>query len=289
MQEHDLRPAKKWQSDTPRSIPYGVLSFLIFAGGGVLVFGVYLMVQNIREPFQLRGGSSKTSSLPDLSSQDASKEALRSSDTDHDTLSDYDELYVYRTSPYLADTDSDGYDDKQEIGTGHDPNCATGDNCFAAPTLSASSTDTRVGGQIGAPISGIFGGKSPQSIYELGTLSVDQIKELLKSQGITDEQLKGVDDKALIELYQKTYTDFVQKYESSNPTVPPPVQPLAPTRTNAISIDESKLQNPETLTGAEIRELVRRAGTVPEEQLKTVDDATLKELFLKSVKQAQQQ
>ncbi|MBI4272977.1 hypothetical protein HY621_03945 [Candidatus Uhrbacteria bacterium] len=288
MQEHDLHRSKKWQSDTPRSIPYGLLSFFIFAGAGVLVFGVYLMVQNIREPFQFRGGSSRASSFPDLSSQDASKEALRSSDTDRDTLSDYDELYVYRTSPYLADTDSDGYDDKQEIATGHDPNCATGDNCVA-PAFSSTSTDTGVGSGSGfADLGGIFGGKSPQSIYELGALSVEQIKELLKSQGVTDEQLKGVDDNALQEMYQKTYKDFLQKYENSGAT-PLPAKPLPQTQATQGSIDESKLQNPETLTSQEIRELVRSVGTIPEAQLNAVDDATLKELFLKSIKQAQQQ
>ncbi len=286
MQEYDSHQPRKNIGDTPRSIPYGALVFFIFAGLGVLGFGIFLTVQNIREPFQLKMGSTQYSAISsDLDSQDASKQALRFSDTDGDTLTDYDELYVYRTSPYLADTDSDGYADKEEIASGHDPNCPSERNCFA-PTLYATSTDAGAGPGI-APgsFTDIFGGKSPQSIYDLGALSVDQIKKLLKSQGVTDEQLQGVDDKSLTELYQKTYSDFVQKYES-----PDSLAPFAQSaRPRPTSIDESKLQNPETLTADEIRQLVRESGTVPIEQLNAVDDATLKELFLKSVKQAQQQ
>lgn len=43
-------------------------------------------------------------------------------DTDHDLLSDYDELYKYHTDPLKADTDDDGVDDGTEIKNGTDPN-----------------------------------------------------------------------------------------------------------------------------------------------------------------------
>jgi hypothetical protein len=43
-------------------------------------------------------------------------------DTDHDGLSDREELQVYGTSPLMADTDGDGYNDYQEVVTnGFDP------------------------------------------------------------------------------------------------------------------------------------------------------------------------
>lgn len=42
-------------------------------------------------------------------------------DTDHDFLSDYDELYVYHTDPLLKDTDADGVNDGDEIAIGSDP------------------------------------------------------------------------------------------------------------------------------------------------------------------------
>lgn len=78
-------------------------------------------------------------------------EALMYRDTDKDGLNDFDELYVYITSPYLADTDSDGIDDKTEIEKGSNPICAEGQTCSeltanedallnTSPAQSASST-----------------------------------------------------------------------------------------------------------------------------------------------------
>ncbi len=44
-------------------------------------------------------------------------------DTDGDTLSDYDEIYTYYTNPNAADTDGDGIDDNVEVSTlYYDPN-----------------------------------------------------------------------------------------------------------------------------------------------------------------------
>ena len=54
---------------------------------------------------------------------------LRGQDTDGDKLSDWDELNVYLTSPYLEDSDSDGYTDSDEISRGQDPNCPLGRDC----------------------------------------------------------------------------------------------------------------------------------------------------------------
>ncbi len=42
-------------------------------------------------------------------------------DTDGDTLSDYDELIIYKTDPLKIDSDDDGFDDNVEINSGHDP------------------------------------------------------------------------------------------------------------------------------------------------------------------------
>lgn len=46
---------------------------------------------------------------------------LKSMDSDHDGLTDYDELYVYKINPKKADTDGDGYNDKTEIDNGYSP------------------------------------------------------------------------------------------------------------------------------------------------------------------------
>lgn len=43
-------------------------------------------------------------------------------DTDKDGISDYDEVNIYNTDPFVADTDADGFIDGSEILSGFDPN-----------------------------------------------------------------------------------------------------------------------------------------------------------------------
>lgn len=43
-------------------------------------------------------------------------------DTDGDSVNDYDEVKVYQTNPLVADTDGDGYSDGVEINGGYNPN-----------------------------------------------------------------------------------------------------------------------------------------------------------------------
>ncbi len=56
-------------------------------------------------------------------------EELRDSDTDQDGLNDYQELYQFGTSIFLADTDSDTYSDSEEVASGNDPVCPSGQDC----------------------------------------------------------------------------------------------------------------------------------------------------------------
>lgn len=49
-------------------------------------------------------------------------EALKFIDNDNDGLSDYEEVYIYRTDPLNWDSDGDGYSDGEEVRNGYDPN-----------------------------------------------------------------------------------------------------------------------------------------------------------------------
>ncbi len=59
-------------------------------------------------------------------------------DTDHDTLLDYNEVYVRDLDPFLADTDGDGTDDGDEIHDGTDPS----DPHFFLQRLTVAATNT---------------------------------------------------------------------------------------------------------------------------------------------------
>ncbi len=123
----------------------GVILLSVFS-----IFAIGLGVLQIRNtmyaPFALN------KKVPPLVRDDInSSETLMYRDTDKDGLNDFDELYVYATSPYLADTDSDGLADKAEIDKGTDPLCPEGHSCAeagingdaipsSAPLASASST-----------------------------------------------------------------------------------------------------------------------------------------------------
>ncbi len=51
-----------------------------------------------------------------------SEEGAKISDRDEDGISTYDEVKTYKTSDDASDTDGDGYTDKAEIDSGHNPN-----------------------------------------------------------------------------------------------------------------------------------------------------------------------
>jgi len=105
---------------------------LVFFGLLIIFLWIWQLKASINEPFARRGTESPAASQ--LVGQntvfgDSTEEELRQKDTDQDGLSDWDELYFYKTSPYLSDSDSDGYSDQQEIDSGNDPLCPVGQAC----------------------------------------------------------------------------------------------------------------------------------------------------------------
>ena len=104
----------------------GIVLLSIFA-----IFAIGLGVLKIRNtmyaPFAL------SNKIPYVVKDDINtNEALMYRDTDKDGLNDFDELYVYITSPYLADSDSDGLTDKAEVEKGSNPICPEGQVCSDA-------------------------------------------------------------------------------------------------------------------------------------------------------------
>lgn len=123
----------------------GIMLLSVFA---ILAIGLgVLQIRNtLYEPFALN------KEVPYIQKTDIeTNEGLMYRDTDTDGVNDFDELYVYVTSRYLADTDSDGISDRVEIEAGSNPICPEGQDCSeealsgdallnTVPVESASST-----------------------------------------------------------------------------------------------------------------------------------------------------
>jgi len=130
--------------------------------------------------------------------------ALQKSDVDSDGLSDYEEIYTYKTSPYLEDTDSDGILDKKEIENGTDPNCPEGKDCNALPENVASSTNN-----ISSTTPDLIDttGLSEEVLQQAlgGVVDAATLRQLLLSAGVASQaDLDQISDEALMKSYQET-------------------------------------------------------------------------------------
>lgn len=196
----------------------------------VLVGGSF--VNSILEPEGYRYNTKKNKVFYDELAVDESVLGSRSSeldskilDTDGDGLSDWDEVNIYSTSPYLEDTDSDGVIDGEEILVDSDPGCPAGEDCYGVPLYSASADVKQnplefglgggVSGVEGADLEAIMklvqgGGLEPPkaelSEEEMRKIageidSAEEIRELLLNTGFPVEMLESISDEQLIEVY----------------------------------------------------------------------------------------
>ncbi len=142
------------------------------------------VIKTIKSPFQLEV---KDENKIAVESELDKLAELRKKDTDKDGLPDYDELYIYKTSPYLEDSDSDGFLDKTEIETGNDPNCPAGQNCLLDENVNNSG----------------IGAANIQA-----DLSPAEIRALLIEQGADANVINSVDDQTLLNLYQESIQEL---------------------------------------------------------------------------------
>lgn len=124
---------------------------------------------------------------------------LQKLDSDGDTLSDFDEQYVYYTSSYLADTDSDGVADNVEVSSSTDPACAEGQICNQIRALTDSATTAAV--------------DTTAAGSELDILSEDEItpeavKAELEKMGIPQSSFANVNDEDLIDVYKSVVNQY---------------------------------------------------------------------------------
>jgi len=233
----------------PGKIPEHTVERAYLALGAValasLALGLWQIRTSIRLPFVLVANSNvNDSSANSVAEVPDDIQALKNKDTDGDGLSDYDELYLYHTSPYLKDTDSDGYDDKTEILSGNDPNCPTDKTC--GPVSNPAGTGTT-------------------------TPTPAQIREVLKKNGATDDVLAKYDDATLLQLYREVAGEGTpatgEQTMSGTPSPTTPAPALTPEQQSIIK----------QMPGAELRKFLIDGGA-DKTLLDRFDDTTLKSI-----------
>jgi hypothetical protein len=220
---------------------------------GALFLGVWQIRTLIKLPFAVNSSSNTSEqNINSVIIEGSNVEALKNKDTDGDGLSDYDEIYIYKTSPYLKDTDSDGYDDKTEVTTGNDPLCPKGQNC--GPQVNKLSGETPI---------------TPNQP------TAEQIRQFLKTNGATDEILSKYDDAALLKLYKEVAnSDSLsittnQPSNESNSSATPNTTPSQLTQEQKDAVLK--------LSGAELRQLLINSGA-DATMLEKFDDDTVKSI-----------
>ena len=183
--------------------------FILAIGAiAIIVFWAWQFNNRLSSPFS----SSNDNKINAVSNNSSSTTAvdLRNVDTDHDGLSDYDEINIYHTSPYLEDTDSDGIPDNVEVKNGTDPNCPTGKVCNGAdntaPTASSTATSTSINNVPILSLPTDLVSSSQQILQNAldGKADAATLRLLLTSSGADKAMLDQISDEDLMKSYQES-------------------------------------------------------------------------------------
>jgi len=264
-------------------------AIIMIVGVCALGLGFYQVYNNVSNPFAaITGGAPLTNT--DLSQTDdqAAMQALKSKDTDGDGLSDYDELYIYNTSPYLTDSDGDGIPDGTEVKNGTDPNCPQGQNCFRTDTGTADTSTANVP---------TFQGVPPDTGNP--SITAETVRTLLKQGGTPADVVDNMSDDDVLQLYSETLQenpDIINNVSQSGATVQTPAA-AAGSSTGSANFSTGTLPTPNAsgvdlnafnvksmddlrnLTGAQIRTLMIQSGASAD-LLSSVNDDDLKTMFM---------
>lgn len=177
-------------------------ALVIACGVLAVVFGMFYLVSHLHRPFIITYAGSHVLTTDEKNAEEALRQ--QRSDTDEDTVSDYDELYVYKTSPYIADTDSDGLTDDVEIMSNQDPTCAIGAAC-EDETNEVRREETAFDDDAAAAAAAAQEAASQYEAIQamLENLSVGEIRSILIESGADTAQIEAMSDDEIAALYQE--------------------------------------------------------------------------------------
>jgi hypothetical protein len=174
---------------------------------GVFVIGLWVFTLNQQIKSPLVRASSSNAKQTTTEVNDVAKQ--KTQDTDGDGLSDYDELNVYSTSPYIEDSDSDGISDGVEVKNGTNPNCPQGTDCNIKTSV-ATSTETA------AVTSGASTATSStntlNNLLLTGQIDAANLRKILLDSGATSKaDLDKITDAELLQAYKAQLASSSQK------------------------------------------------------------------------------
>lgn len=191
------------QPQGPEPHPYRTILIAV-----ILVLFVLTMLAQFKSTF--KSYESRIVGAPVLSPEEQQKnqiDALKKSDTDGDGLSDYDEINVYHTSPYIKDTDSDGIPDGEEIKRGTDPLCAEGKVCGVsniAPPDTTTSTQSAPAPAAAVPVDASAAAQAAAGQQ----FTAAQVRDALIANGVPKEKLDALTDDQLLQMLQQAQVDL---------------------------------------------------------------------------------
>lgn len=244
-----------------------IISALLFVGMTTLILGFMSINKSIYAPFnQERNFHIKT---PDELEQERVQK-LKEADSDKDTINDYDELYVFRTSPFLEDSDSDGIIDSKEIAMGSDPTCAQGKTCRQTRTTSEPQQSAFVSGQF------------DKNVAALNTAS-QKASELAAAAGKAGAGGTGTGEAPATTEPEPTQSssggDVVETTEDMNKLITETFGDVS-----KLSSEQFKAKV-EGMSSVQMRQFMARLG-IPKETLDKADDATLREVINEALGEA---
>lgn len=251
----DNRP--QFNSPLSRKEKLGFVGLIVLAIL-IIYLGFRQMSNSIHGPFAARLAASLAQPREEILTEDEQLNLLKQKDTDKDGLSDFDELKIYQTSPYLADTDSDGIPDKTEIDKGTDPNCPKGKSCGAE--IVNSTAGTMATNTFASPIGNI------PSVDQLMLQSLfgqnpdpKLLRDFLIKQGVDKKIVEAFTDEELKTVFQ----------EAISATSTPPAGGAQQFLT---------LPNQSSLEAKDLRDLLLKQG-IPADTLKKISDQELLEMM----------
>jgi len=168
------------------------IGFVLLLAFAILVIGLGVLQirNNMYSHFALNNKIPNT-----LKDQVDTVDALRFRDTDRDGLSDFDELYIYGTSPYIADSDSDGISDGEEVKRGTNPMCAPGQDCSLTPDAAAIAvSSSTVDPSLAVPA------EQPANDLTKAIQDPAQVRQMLIGAGVSKDVVDKVSDADLMQM-----------------------------------------------------------------------------------------